>query len=98
MELRDDGERLARHSGWADVGNLCVAEGYRRRAVATWRLGRAADWLRLAHVDRLLDYTYAEGRDATGEGYDEDRAFLQASPFIEVTRTMRGWTREPAAR
>jgi GNAT superfamily N-acetyltransferase len=97
VELRDEGERLARHSGWADVGNFCVAQGYRRRGVATWLLGRAADWLRLAHVDRLLDYTYAAGGDVTGQGYDEGRAFLQASPFIELTRTMRGWTRDPGA-
>ena len=93
VEIFDDGERLARRSGWADVGNLCVAEGYRRLGVATWLLGRAAEWLRLAHVDRLLDYTYLEGRDATGQSYDEARAFLQASPFTELTRTQRGWTR-----
>jgi GNAT superfamily N-acetyltransferase len=97
VELRDDGERVARHGAWADIGNLCVAEKYRRRGVATWLLGRAAEWLRLAHVDRLLAYTYAEGCDVTGQTYDEDRAFLQASPFIEVTRTMRGWTRDPGA-
>jgi len=93
VEIFDAGERLARHSGWADIGNLCVAEGYRRRGVATWLLGRAAEWLRLAHVDRLLDYTYSEGRDATGQGHDEYRAFLRASPFTELTRTQRGWTR-----
>jgi GNAT superfamily N-acetyltransferase len=95
LELRDEGERLARHGGWADVGNLCVTEGYRRRGVATWLLGRAADWLQLAHVDRLLDYTCAEGRDVTGQSYDEAREFLRASPFIELTRTMLGWSREP---
>jgi GNAT superfamily N-acetyltransferase len=93
VEIFDDGERLARHAGWADIGNLWVAEQYRRRGVATWLLGQAADWLRLAHVDRLLDYTYLEGRDATGQDYDADRAFLQASPFTELTRTKRGWTR-----
>jgi len=97
VETFDDGERALRHGGWADIGNLCVAEKYRRRGVATWLLGRAAAWLRLAHVDRLLAYTYLEGRDETGQGYDEERAFLQASPFIEVTRTMRGWTRDPGA-
>jgi len=93
VEIFDEGERLARRGGWADVSNLCVVGGYRRRGVATWLLGRAAEWLRLAHVDRLLDYTYAEGRDATGQSYDEDRAFLRASPFTELTRTQRGWTR-----
>jgi GNAT superfamily N-acetyltransferase len=98
VELRDEGERVARRGGWADIGNLWVAEKHRRRGVASWLLGRAAEWLRLAHVDRLLAYTYLEGRDPTGQGYDEDRAFLRASPFIEVTRTMRGWTRDPGAR
>jgi GNAT superfamily N-acetyltransferase len=93
VEIFDDGERLARHGGWADVGNLRVAEAYRRQGVATWLLGRAAEWLRLAHVDRLFAYTYLEGRDVTGQGYDGDRAFLQASPFTELTRTQRGWTR-----
>jgi GNAT superfamily N-acetyltransferase len=93
VETFDDGERLPRSGGWADIGNLCVAEGYRRRGVATWLLGRAAEWLGLAHVDRLLAYTYLEGRDGTGQDYDEDRAFLQASPFTELTRTQRGWTR-----
>jgi GNAT superfamily N-acetyltransferase len=97
VELRDEGERVARHGGWADVGNLSVAEKYRRRGVATWLLGQAGEWLRLAHVDRLLAYTYLEGRDETGQGYDEERAFLQAPPFIELTRTMRGWTRDPGA-
>jgi GNAT superfamily N-acetyltransferase len=98
VEIFDEGERLARHGGWADVGNLCVVEQYRRRGVATWMLGQAADWLRLAHVDRLLDYTYLEGRDVTGQDYDDDRAFLLASPFTELTRTMRGWTRSPSTR
>jgi GNAT superfamily N-acetyltransferase len=93
VEMFEDGERTARHGGWADVGNLCVAEDYRRRGVATWLHGRAAEWLRLAHVDRLLAYTYLEGRDETGQGYDEERAFLQASPFTELTRTQRGWIR-----
>jgi GNAT superfamily N-acetyltransferase len=98
VELRDEGERVARNGGWADIGNLCVAEQHRRRGVASWLLGRAAEWLRLAHVDRLLAYTYLEGNDETGQSYDEERALLQASPFIEVTRTMRGWTRDPGAR
>jgi len=94
VEVFEGGERLARHGGWADIGNLCVASAYRRRGVATWLLGRTAEWLRLAHVDRLLAYTLADGRDATGQDYDDERAFLQASPFTELTRTMRGWVRD----
>lgn len=93
VEMLAEGERLARQAGWADVGNLHVVERFRRRKVATWLLGQAADWLELAHVDRLLDYTYLDGADATGQTYDDDRAFLAALPFTVLTRTRRGWTR-----
>jgi GNAT superfamily N-acetyltransferase len=95
-EVFDDGERHARHGNWADVGNLHVTGPYRRRGVATWLLGQLAGWLHLAHVDRLLAYTYLEGRDETGQSYDSDRAFLRALPFTELTQTSRGWTRIPA--
>ena len=64
VEVFEDGERQSRHGGWADVGNLYVAGDYRRRGVATWLLGQAADWLRLAQVTRLLDYASLE----TGPG------------------------------
>jgi GNAT superfamily N-acetyltransferase len=93
VEIRDEGERVARQAGWADVGNLRVSERFRRRKVATWLLGQAADWLDLARVDRLLDYSYLEGADATGLTYDDYRAFLDALPFVLLTRTRRGWTR-----
>jgi hypothetical protein len=46
-------------------------------------------------VDRLLDYSYLEGADATGQTYDRYRAFLAALPFQILTRTKRGWTRTP---
>jgi GNAT superfamily N-acetyltransferase len=93
VEVRAEAERLARQAGWADVGNLHVSEPYRRRKVATWMLGRAADWLELAHVDRLLDYAYLDGADAAGQTYDDYRAFLDSLPFTVLTRTRRGWTR-----
>ena len=89
VEVFDDGERLSRRGGWADIGNLQVAEPYRRRGVATWLLGQAADWLRLAQVSRLLDYAPL---DESAAGY---RAFLAAAGFQELTRTRRGWTRTP---
>jgi GNAT superfamily N-acetyltransferase len=95
VEIRDQGERLPRSGGWADIGNLRVVEPYRRRGIATWLLGQAGEWLRLAQVDRLLDYTYLEGVDAMGWDYADQRAFLAASPFTELTRTRRGWTRQP---
>jgi GNAT superfamily N-acetyltransferase len=92
-EIFTEGERLPRHGSWADLGNLHIADGYRRRKVGTWLLAQAADWLRLAQVERLLSYAWLEGTDATGQGYDDYRAFLAASGFRELTRTTCGWTR-----
>src|SRR5262249_11159187 len=94
VDTLDTGERLQRRGGWADIGNLHVAEGYRRRGVGTWLLGLAADWLQLAQVDRLLDYTWLEGTDPGGIDYAPYRAFLPASGFRELTRTRRGWSRK----
>ena len=97
VDIFEDGERLPRHGGWADIGNLCVTEDYRRRGVATWLLGEAGGWLRLAHVTRLLDYASLD----PGPDRDDDagyRAFLTASGFTELTRTQRGWTRTPQHR
>ncbi len=94
VEIFEGGERLPRHGGWADVGNLHVTAKYRRRGVATWLLGQAAGWLRLAQVSRLLDYAVlGPGPDGQDDaGYP---AFLDASGFTELTRTQRGWTRTP---
>jgi GNAT superfamily N-acetyltransferase len=98
VETFDEGERLARTAGWADVGNLHVTEPYRRRGVGSWLLGQAADWLALAHVDRLLNYAWLEGTDPGGLNYDDYRAFLPAAGFRELTRTQRGWTRPVSQR
>lgn len=95
VEIFDVGERLPRHGGWADIGNLRVAEPYRRRGVASWLLRQAADWLRLADVHRLLDYAWLEGTDPGGLDYADYRAFLPAVGFRELTRTKRGWNRMP---
>src|SRR5215475_3782440 len=94
-ETLQGAERLARHGGWADIGNLHVTEQHRRRGVATWLLGQAAGWLRLAQVERLLGYAWLEGQDPTGQDYTGCRALLAASGFGELTRTKRGWTRAP---
>ena len=93
-EVLDKGERMSRHGGWADVGNLHVASPRRRRGVGSWLLGQAADWLRLAGVNRLLNYAWLEGTDPGGLNHDDYRAFLPAVGFRELTRTARGWTRE----
>jgi GNAT superfamily N-acetyltransferase len=94
IEILDQGERMSRHGGWADVGNLHVAPGFRRRGVGSWLLAQAADWLRLAGVSRLLNYAWLEGTDPGGLNYDDYRAFLAAAGFRELTRTARGWTKE----
>jgi len=91
VETLAAGERLPRHGGWADIGNLRVTEEYRRRGVATWLLGQAAEWLDLGQVARLLAYASLEGSGDAGH-----RAFLAGAGFRELTRTQRGWTRAPA--
>jgi GNAT superfamily N-acetyltransferase len=93
VEILEDGQRLPRHGGWADLGNLHVVAQHRRRGVGTWLAGQAAGWLQLAQVDRLLSYAWLEGRDPAGQDYADYRAFLAASGFGELTRTRRGWTR-----
>jgi GNAT superfamily N-acetyltransferase len=98
LEIFDQAERLPRHGRWADIGNLHVAAEYRRRGVATWLLAQAAEWLRLAQVERLLTYAWLDGADETGQSYDDYRAFLAASGFRELTRTDCGWTRTPGSR
>jgi GNAT superfamily N-acetyltransferase len=78
-----DGGRMAQLGGWADIGNLHVSEAYRRRGAASWLVGQTADWLRLARVERLLDYAWAEQEDCL--------ALLGRLGFRELTRTARGW-------
>ena len=78
-----EGGRLAHLGGWADVGNLHVVEAYRRRGVGTWLVGQAADWLRLARVDRLLAYAWPKEQDQLG--------LLGRVGFRELTHTARGW-------
>ncbi len=95
VETLDQGERLSRRGGWADVGNLRVTGPYRRRGVGTWLLGQAADWLRLAQVERLLDYAWLGSQDSGGQDDADYRAFLPAVGFRELTRTRRGWSRAP---
>ena len=75
--------RLAHLTGWADIGNLHVDEAYRRRGVATWLVGQAAEWLRLARVERLLDYAWPEEHHLL--------ALHRRLGFRELTRTTRGW-------
>lgn len=75
-------QRMSRLGGWADIGNLHVEATYRRRGVGTWLVAQAADWLELAGVTRLLAYAGAEE--------DDWAAFMEASGFRVLTRTVRG--------
>jgi GNAT superfamily N-acetyltransferase len=84
-----EGGRIVRQVGWADIGNLEVQEPHRRRGIATWLLGQAAEWLLLGRTDRLLGYT----------GADEEKAcaFLRRAGFRELTRTRLGWEQPTSA-
>ena len=95
VEIFDEGERLVRPGGWADIGNMHVSEPYRRFGVGSWLLSQAADWLHTANIDHLLDYAWLDGTDPGGQDYAASRAFLAATGFQELTRTRRGWTRTP---
>lgn len=86
VEIFEEGERLSRHGGWADIGNPARGPGLSTPRVGSWLLGEAAGWLDLAGVDRLLDYSCADPNpdDGNPAGY---RAFLERVGFHEVTRT-----------
>jgi ribosomal protein S18 acetylase RimI-like enzyme len=88
VDTFEGAERLPRHGGWADIGNFAVMEEHRRRGIATWLVAEAAEWLRLAGVERVLDYAWANQEVGT--------AFAKAVGFRELTRTQRGWVRAPS--
>jgi GNAT superfamily N-acetyltransferase len=85
VELRSVSDVRSRQFGWADIGNLWVAEPHRREGIATWLLGIAADWLRLGGIERLLTYAWPSQED--------ELAFVAHHGFRELARTERGWTR-----
>lgn len=66
---------------WADIGNLHVAPERRREGIGAWLVTRAAAWLDLGGVTRLLDYTDADDTVAL--------AFFGAVGFEVLTRTQR---------
>jgi hypothetical protein len=72
--------RYSRGPGWADVGNLHLAEPDRRLEVAGWLLARAADWLELGGIARLLTYSSED---------DPDAALWLETGFAPLTRTRR---------
>lgn len=54
-DLTQGGTR-SRLQGWADGWELWTAPEHRRRGIATWLLGHAADRMRFVDVRRVLDY------------------------------------------
>jgi GNAT superfamily N-acetyltransferase len=89
VEVESDltvGGTLSRLAGWGDVWELHVDEALRRRGIATWLVGHGADWLRLARVERVLDYVIL-GED------DAHLAFVGALGWRELTRARRAWQR-----
>ena len=87
----DGGVRFARAHGLADVGNLLVDESCRRRGVGTWLMGQARSWLELGGSTGLLAYTSPDDETDSAEA-----AFLAATGFEVLTRTLRGLTLESA--
>lgn len=87
-DLTQGGTR-SRLAGWADGWELWTAPEFRRRGVATWLLGHAADRMRFAGVRRVLDYAIL-----APEPPDGTYAFLRHVGYQELTRTTRGWILE----
>jgi GNAT superfamily N-acetyltransferase len=85
-DLTQGGTR-SRLAGWADGWELWTAPEHRRRGVATWLLGHAADRMRFAGVRRVLDYAIL-----APEPPDGTYPFLRRVGFHELTRTTRAWT------
>lgn len=79
------GGTLSRLAGWGEIDTLYVAEAHRRRGVATWLIGQAADWLRLGHADRLIAYCEPSQTDVLG--------YAARLGWRELARTERGWLR-----
>ncbi|MFI7587020.1 N-acetyltransferase [Spongisporangium articulatum] len=84
----DAGSQRPRNGGLADIGNLWVEAGFRRRGVARWLLGTGAEWLRLGEVGRLLAYTLPPEHG----GDDAEPPFLSGCGFRPLTRTVRDLT------
>lgn len=84
-DLTEGGTR-SRLAGWADGWELWTAPEHRRRGIATWLLGHAADRMRFAGVRRVLDYAILAPDPSDGTS-----AFLRHVGFHELTRTTRGW-------
>lgn len=80
-----NGGALSRLAGWGDLDTLSVEPAFRRRGVATWLIGHAADWLRLGRCERVIAYATADQEDVV--------AFLAAMGWRLLVRVESGWVR-----
>lgn len=86
-----EGGTLSRFAGWADTWERWVHPDHRRRGIATWLLGHAADRLRLGGVRRVLDCATISPVDDADES---ELPFLRRMGFTELTRTQKSWRLE----
>jgi GNAT superfamily N-acetyltransferase len=80
-------EGHARAAGLADIGRLHIDPAEQGSGLEHLLLARAADWLRLCGVDRLVAYEGTADRTALD--------LLTGAGFRELTRTDRGWEHRP---
>lgn len=83
---------------WADEANHWVLPEYRGQGVGSWLLRHGCRWLRLGGKDRILAYAI----ESRGPGYDQSEVkatecehYYARFGFERLTRTHRGWEREP---
>ncbi len=86
---------------WADEANHWVAPGFRGQGIGTWLFRHGCAWLRLGGKDRLL--AYAIERPARGaaprdpnESIEVWAHYYEGHGLSRLTRTRRGWERQPA--
>lgn len=78
--------RTQRTQRWADLGNFEAPAERRGHGIERWLLARAADWLDLGGVTRLVAYST--------DGEDELLETLHGNGFRLLTTTRRGWSLE----
>jgi GNAT superfamily N-acetyltransferase len=81
------GGALPALTGWGELGELHVVEGWRNRGVGAWLVQHAAAWLRLAGCERVVLAVTAED-EAAGAG-----RFYQRQGWKALARVRMGWQR-----
>jgi GNAT superfamily N-acetyltransferase len=79
------GGALPALNGWAELAELEVREGWRRRGIGEWLVGHAASWLRSARCDRVV-LSVAAVDEAAGAG-----RFYRRFGWCTLAREIRSW-------